>query len=1194
MTAAAGDAGSAATGEPATAFDHLRLTPSATYFGSDDPDSLAASPTEWGLWATIEGRQVLVCGCADGTLRFQSGATDIPAGRLSSGSTATAISRSESRTAPDGRSIYLRTDGSGPALWGTQTEVDGAWLLAVGMGNGEVRVWSAPEWRDFAAPPVRRTSADIADSFFDPLWVFSDQPGGPARWGAWTTIAGRPTLACGYGNGAVVVRQVPVKRPPSGADDPTAPYIERLLRGHLAEVRWGAWNAGTDLLATGDDDGVVIVWRIQPNAPEPWEAVGRVEVGSAATCGAWIAETEDGRLLMVGTGRGEVEVYLSVGYDQLQRTSLFDNHPARQPGAASSQGGHLGPARWLATFDDRFPADGSSSPEEPRYWLACGFDDGLTVITRISHFTVGARSETSPMNPARFADSHMAVPASSAGPSTWGSWARINGLPVLATGYAGGVVQLQLFDRRLVVDLTTTRPQGNWGIWQLIDGKPTLTTGDAATGTVTVRRLEAELEHPRLPAYRTDNTTTVDQLDRTTEATALAELLTSASTSLPLAVGLFGEWGEGKSHFLGLLHDRVRDAMKQQWACHHVRQVRFNAWHYAETDLWSSLVTEMFGQLSRTEGIDPATAQRQMSRLETALVAAHHIDERIAAESERIAELEAEPSATPRWQMELLALRAAFSNALWERAIQQRDALDQRAGAATDEKWWQNARETAALCGKGNRVRWALTLILVIAGVVGLFFLSDLARGASTAAVVLAIAFLQRLHHMSKRYTDSVAELMRNVEVERARIASKRATALAVSRANLDALRREKHNLTAAGQLAGLVTDRAAEGGYRSSLGVMTRIREDFDKMSRLLLANDTESPRNARDSVGDEFPSIDRIVLYIDDLDRCPPQRVVQLLEAIHLLLAVELFVVVVAVDPRWMLRSIATHYREMLMGGPESDGLVVDPDDDGHWSSTPPQYLEKIFQVVFTLPPLATGGYLSMMNTLVGRRAEAPSTVVPVEQSTATTTPPPPSPTRRQESLPAPQRTTTVPDLGRLELTETIAPMTMGDNEITLLGLLGPPLINTPRSVKRLANSYGLFSAIERLRSDEGSDEARLPALVLLGALVAFPQLGPVLLTHLHTAAPTSTWTEFVEGLCPRSSTEHWANAADARLTATEAQAWRLLSDSLRDITARAGQAGIVLPESITAWQRWVQQVGRLSFPAGRVISGLSRHRT
>jgi hypothetical protein len=48
----------------------------------------------------------------------------------------------------------------------------------------------------------------------------------------------------------------------------------------------------------------------------------------------------------------------------------------------------------------------------------------------------------------------------------------------------------------------------------------------------------------------------------------------------------------------------------------------------------------------------------------------------------------------------------------------------------------------------------------------------------------------------------------------------------------------------------------------------------------------------------------IDRIVLYIDDLDRCSTETVSQVLDAVHLLLALPLFAVVVGVDPRWLAR--------------------------------------------------------------------------------------------------------------------------------------------------------------------------------------------------------------------------------------------------------------------------------------------------
>ena len=56
-----------------------------------------------------------------------------------------------------------------------------------------------------------------------------------------------------------------------------------------------------------------------------------------------------------------------------------------------------------------------------------------------------------------------------------------------------------------------------------------------------------------------------------------------------------------------------------------------------------------------------------------------------------------------------------------------------------------------------------------------------------------------------------------------------------VAAAEVAALEREVQNLTAAGQLAGMVADRAAGADYRSWLGLMTQIRQDFTRMAALL-----------------------------------------------------------------------------------------------------------------------------------------------------------------------------------------------------------------------------------------------------------------------------------------------------------------------------------------------------------------------
>lgn len=69
------------------------------------------------------------------------------------------------------------------------------------------------------------------------------------------------------------------------------------------------------------------------------------------------------------------------------------------------------------------------------------------------------------------------------------------------------------------------------------------------------------------------------------------------------------------------------------------------------------------------------------------------------------------------------------------------------------------------------------------------------------------------------------------------------------------------------------------------------------------------------------------------------------------HLLLAVRLFVVVVAVDPRWLLRSLTSHYQQLFAASAgqhhgtagTSAGLTVDLGEDELWASTPAQYLRR-----------------------------------------------------------------------------------------------------------------------------------------------------------------------------------------------------------------------------------------------------------
>jgi predicted KAP-like P-loop ATPase len=99
----------------------------------------------------------------------------------------------------------------------------------------------------------------------------------------------------------------------------------------------------------------------------------------------------------------------------------------------------------------------------------------------------------------------------------------------------------------------------------------------------------------------------------------------------PLSIGLFGEWGSGKSFFMQKMKERVRQiasaarksqsGQKEFGYYKNIVQVEFNAWHYVEGNLWASLVEHIFSNL-RLEGIgeeDLDSEQNIADRLEKLL-----------------------------------------------------------------------------------------------------------------------------------------------------------------------------------------------------------------------------------------------------------------------------------------------------------------------------------------------------------------------------------------------------------------------------------------------------------------------------------------------------------------------------------------------------------------------------------------------
>ncbi len=88
----------------------------------------------------------------------------------------------------------------------------------------------------------------------------------------------------------------------------------------------------------------------------------------------------------------------------------------------------------------------------------------------------------------------------------------------------------------------------------------------------------------------------------------------------------------------------------------------------------------------------------------------------------------------------------------------------------------------------------------------------------------------------------------------------------------------------------------------------------------------------------------ISKLIILIDDLDRCLPDRIIDNLEAIKLFLNVENTAFVIGADPRIVRDAIRHRYKELINRDESSENgrVVID-------------YLEKLIQIPYTLPKLS-----------------------------------------------------------------------------------------------------------------------------------------------------------------------------------------------------------------------------------------------
>jgi KAP family P-loop domain/Putative peptidoglycan binding domain len=598
-----------------------------------------------------------------------------------------------------------------------------------------------------------------------------------------------------------------------------------------------------------------------------------------------------------------------------------------------------------------------------------------------------------------------------------------------------------------------------------------------------LRALEAPAGRLRswFPGYASDSIQGRDRLGIQPRVDFLASVLAAKALETPLAIGLFGNWGSGKSFFMSRLSESIgrlaessataEASGETSYYCSHVQQVAFNAWLYSEGEIWPSFAAKVFRSVSGIEEIDddPAlSAYRQKV----------HGVRREIADSRRSAETEEDTLDRQIQQVteEIASKRAELverTAALGPEADAARRAAEGAsgvlAGAARIRRGWP-------LLPRKQRLLVSAVLAAALAAAV--VTLVRPALWSAIVAVLLPLATIGPLLLRAVRYLDEATRLNNEINrltTVRGALQQQRQES-AQKRARADA---RLESFDARDLLPDLAAEQAARWTQRERLSVVTEIRLAFERLSRVIEAGRQRRPLDGAD-VGS--PPLDRVVIYVDDLDRCKPAVVVQVLEAIKLLLDLPHFVVVVGVDSRWLFRSLEMSFPQMLAS---EDGWTT--------TATPQSYLKKIFQYSLVLPPMTPEGYRGLVESLlpVEEPLRTPSAPQPADRAVGESRPSEsdvaPEPVIRPAGEPAPSVDLTPQDL------------VISSDERDVILSLGP-LLETPRSVKRLTNLYRL------IRVAEGGDDLvqsgdYVSVLILLSIAIGYPEVAERLLPAVVT---------------------------------------------------------------------------------------------
>jgi KAP family P-loop domain len=252
--------------------------------------------------------------------------------------------------------------------------------------------------------------------------------------------------------------------------------------------------------------------------------------------------------------------------------------------------------------------------------------------------------------------------------------------------------------------------------------------------------------------------------------------------------------------------------------------------------------------------------------------------------------------------------------------------------------------------------------------------------------------------------------------------------------------------------IAQWVTALFADSDYGRQLRVMEDIKHDLETLEERL---------HGTNAVGEHVVT-GRILVLIDDLDRCEPAKAVEVLQAVNLLLNFNSFIVCLGIDARIVTGAVERHY-EGLLGKAGASGY---------------EYLDKIVQIPFRIPEPARNDIITFVAGQLGN-PEKPAQQRDDDGDTQTLRRPPAgvdtdaAVSSGGADAPAPAGVThlfqgdnAAVDSPAAGSTRDEVPFTYAEQEA--FELFADYLRPNPRHLKRLVNVYRLVRSLARAQQE------------------------------------------------------------------------------------------------------------------------------